>query len=70
MDEEPPGRLFVPPDTVVHRQPEPLPVQVLPIPPTDWALVVGIAAVNRSGRVREQLLVSALGWRGGDRINT
>lgn len=35
-----------------------------------FRLQLGVAAVNRSGRVREQVLVSALGWNAHDGLST
>jgi hypothetical protein len=32
-------------------------------------LVVGVAAVDRSGRVRDRALITALGWSAGDRLH-
>jgi bifunctional DNA-binding transcriptional regulator/antitoxin component of YhaV-PrlF toxin-antitoxin module len=39
-------------------------------PPDPSDLLAGIAAVDRSGRLREQVLVSALGWHAHDRLST
>jgi hypothetical protein len=33
-------------------------------------LVVGVAVVDRSGRFRDRVLMSALGWVAGDRIDS
>jgi bifunctional DNA-binding transcriptional regulator/antitoxin component of YhaV-PrlF toxin-antitoxin module len=67
---ERPVTLFVPPD--IHP---PAPANAIPIPPLQKApftspLLLGLAAINRSGRLSEQRLVSALGWAPGDRLAT
>jgi hypothetical protein len=33
------------------------------------SLLVGVAVVDRSGRVRDRVLITALGWTSGDRLH-
>lgn len=47
-----------------------MPCQPVPRVRRHCDLQMGIAAVDRSGRVKEQVLVSALGWNAHDRLST
>ncbi len=71
MTGERPVPLFVPPDPVPPTSvPVPLPVLPTPSPallPASEGLLIGVAAVDHSGRVGDRLLITALGWRPGDR---
>lgn len=66
---EPPVALFVPPEGDLHPAITPLPLPSLADPPPRSTLLIGIAAVDRSGRLREHDLVTALGWQSGDRFS-
>lgn len=62
--------LFVPPEMVQRPSVVALPVPVLP-QPAMWSgssLWVGMAAVDHSGRLRDQALLAVLGWSPGDRV--
>lgn len=62
-----PVALFLPPD-LVHTPPVPdsaEPAVVVHRTP----LLVGVAVVDRSGRVRDRVLITALGWSAGDRLH-
>lgn len=62
--------LFVPPEIVEQPSAVSLPVPVLP-QPAMWSgssLLVGMAAVDHSGRLRDQALLAVLGWNPGDRV--
>lgn len=66
-----PVPLFVPPEVSRRVQTEPLPVPPVPVRSPETGLDLGVAAVNASGRVREQqLIVKTLGWRAGDRTSS
>jgi bifunctional DNA-binding transcriptional regulator/antitoxin component of YhaV-PrlF toxin-antitoxin module len=43
-------------------------VAALPRVPPDTGLLLGVAAVSHSGRVRDRVLIDALGWQPGDRL--
>jgi bifunctional DNA-binding transcriptional regulator/antitoxin component of YhaV-PrlF toxin-antitoxin module len=43
-------------------------VAALPRVPADAGLLLGVAAVSHSGRVRDRVLINALGWQPGDRL--
>lgn len=65
MSDRPIEPLVPPPIT---GRPRPAPGVLPPItPPPSSTLQVGIAAVDRSGRLREHRLLHALGWAPGDR---
>lgn len=62
--------LFVPPEMVARPSVVALPVPVLP-QPAMWSgrrCWVGMAAVDHSGRLRDQALLAVLGWQPGDRL--
>lgn len=66
-----PVPLFVPPEVSRRTSTEPLPVPPVPARYPQTGLDLGIAAVNASGRVREQqLILKTLGWRAGDRTSS
>src|SRR5437870_8415156 len=67
MTGEPPVSLFVPSATVVRPADVPLPVPPMAELPAVAELVLGMAAVDHSGRVRDRLVLAALGWIPGDR---
>lgn len=67
---ERPVPLIVPPETVPHTVGEVLPLPTMPTPPPDKSVVLGLAAVDHSGRVRDRVVLAALRWGPGDRINT
>lgn len=62
---EPPIPLFVPPEVVARLAGVSLPVPPLTELPAR-ELVLGMAAVDHSGRVRDRLVLAALGWMPGD----
>jgi hypothetical protein len=71
MSREPPVELFVPPE-VVSRPPSmkagPRSVRSPGSPAgASLGVVPGMAAVDHSGRVRDALVVAALGWAPGER---
>lgn len=68
MADEPPVSLFVPPATVARPAGAPLPVPPVAELPAA-ALVLGMAGVDHSGRVRDRLVFVALGWEPGDRTD-
>jgi bifunctional DNA-binding transcriptional regulator/antitoxin component of YhaV-PrlF toxin-antitoxin module len=55
-----------------HARPSPpapsLPLHALPRVPPDAGLLLGVAAVSHSGRVRDRVLIYALGWQPGNRL--
>lgn len=65
---EPPIPPLIPPDAVVVRSVPPPPLPALPTTRQRPDLVIGVAAVSHSGRVRDRVLLDALGWRSGDRL--
>jgi hypothetical protein len=62
---ETPIALLVPPDLPPLSRGRPLP-RATPRDEGGDPVVVGVAAVDGSGRVRERTLLAALGWSGGD----
>jgi bifunctional DNA-binding transcriptional regulator/antitoxin component of YhaV-PrlF toxin-antitoxin module len=68
MADEPAVSLFVPPETVTRPAAAPLPVPPVAELPAA-ALVLGMAGVDHSGRVRDRLVFAALGWGPGDRTD-
>jgi bifunctional DNA-binding transcriptional regulator/antitoxin component of YhaV-PrlF toxin-antitoxin module len=65
---EPPVSLFVPPETVARPAGGSLLVPPLAeLPAAAW--VLGTAGVDHSGRVRDRLVLAALGWEPGDRTD-
>lgn len=67
MTEQPIAPL-IPPSLPRPDPVEPLPVAPLPTVPGRVDLLLGVAAVSHSGRVRDQPLLDALGWTAGDLI--
>jgi hypothetical protein len=61
-----PVELFVPPEVTERSPVAPLSMPVLP-QPGSASLLVGVAAIDHSGRLRDKALIAALGWRPGDR---
>ena len=59
VDLPPPARLPLPLTTAKVKSPVPIAGQVL----------LGVAVVDRSGRVRDRVLMDALGWAGGERLS-
>src|SRR5947199_10326542 len=59
--------LVAPPETVARPVIDMLPAPSLPALPHKTSLVLGLATVDHSGRVRDRLVLAALGWRPGDR---
>ena len=39
-----------------------------PVPPAPADVVYGIGRIDASGRIADRAVISALGWRGGDRL--
>jgi hypothetical protein len=68
MTDERPIRPLILPDTVEPEPVRPLPMPTLPTRQPDTKLLIGVAAVSHSGRVRDQALFDALGWIPGDRV--
>jgi hypothetical protein len=72
MTDERPVRPLILPDTVELEPVQPMPMPTLPTRQTelrdDTTLLVGVAAVSHSGRVRDQALFDALGWAPGDHL--
>lgn len=68
MTGEPPVPLFVPPEAVTRLVCAPLPAPLVAERPAA-ALVLGMAGVDHSGRVRDRLVLAALGWEPGDRTD-
>jgi hypothetical protein len=61
---------LVPPEVVAST---PVTLLPLPAPPTitiDPGLLIGVAAVSHSGRVRDQVLLDALAWSAGHRLHS
>jgi hypothetical protein len=67
---ERPVALIVPPETAPHLAGEVLTLPTLPEPPPDTPLVLGLATVDHSGRIRDRLVLAALAWGPGDRTST
>ena len=67
---ERPVALIVPPETVPHTASEVLPLPTLPELPPATTLVLGLATVDHSGRVRDRTVMDALRWGPGDRTST
>ena len=65
MTGELPVSLFVPPKTLSRPASVPLLMPPVAEPPAA-PLVLGMAAVDHSGRVRDRLVLAALGWQPGD----
>lgn len=66
---EHPVSLIVPPETVPHIVCEELPLPPLLEPAPDTSLVLGLATVDHSGRVRDRLVIDTLRWVSGDRTS-
>jgi hypothetical protein len=64
---ERPIALFLPPDPVRTLSVPPPAELAIVVPKT--SLLVGVAVVDRSGRVRDRVLITALGWSTGDRLH-
>jgi hypothetical protein len=62
MTDERPVAPLIPPDTVAPLPHQPLPLPALPTIAGDTGLMIGVAAVSHSGRIRHQVLLDALGW--------
>jgi hypothetical protein len=60
--------LLVPPDFVAPLAPEPPPLPSVTVPNVDNEVILGAAVVDKSGRVRDQLLITTLGWKPTDRV--
>jgi hypothetical protein len=65
MTGEAPMSLFVPPETVARQAGVPLPASPVAELPAA-TLVLGMAGVDHSGRVRDRLVLAALGWESRD----
>jgi hypothetical protein len=67
--DEPHATPLIPPTSApALTAPQTLPLIPLPRTAHDSGLVIGIASVSHSGRVRDIAVMSALGWVPGDRI--
>lgn len=66
---ERPIPLLVPPEPVPHIVCEALPLPPLLEPAPDTSLVLGLATIDHSGRVRDRLVMDALRWVSGDRTS-
>jgi hypothetical protein len=69
MTDERPVAPLIPSDTVAPLPHQPLPLPALPTIAGDTGLLIGVAAVNHAGRVRDQVLLDALGWSPGERLH-
>ena len=65
----------IPPSGVPARQHarsaagRPLPLaRTVPVPTAPEDVVYGIGRIDASGRIADRAVISALGWRGGDRL--
>jgi hypothetical protein len=67
LNDELPIAPLIPPDTVAREPIPTLPVPALPTIRHATDLLIGVAAVSHSGRVRDQALLDALSWAPGDR---
>lgn len=71
MTAEPPVELFVPPEVVaqstVPRPPASPQAESSRLESSSASLALGITAVDRSGRVRDRVVLGALGWKPGER---
>jgi hypothetical protein len=61
---------LIPPDVVTPVPVTPLPLPALPAITSDPGLVIGVAGVSHAGRVRDQVVLDALGWAAGDRLTS
>lgn len=60
----------VPPRTpVLVNDPAPIPTLAAPLSHATDALLVGAARIDRAGRVHERILLRALGWAPGHRLD-
>lgn len=73
---ESPIALLIPPDLPIPAGGRPLPTTPLapprvpePAAPDLGPIIIGVAAVDGSGRVRERTLFAALGWRRGESLD-
>jgi bifunctional DNA-binding transcriptional regulator/antitoxin component of YhaV-PrlF toxin-antitoxin module len=69
MPDERPIRPLILPETVDPEPAPALPLPMLPTLPQRTDLLIGVAAVSHSGRVRDQMLFDSLGWASGERVH-
>ena len=60
--------LLVPPEFVPRTDPVAPPLAPVVVPNTNGRVLMGAAVVDKSGRVRDQLLITTLDWKPADTV--